>query len=352
MIKGIILLVDDDEILLRLLSRSFENSGFRAVLARNGRDALQKLKIVKPDLIISDVNMPEMDGFQLFGELQLDDETAGIPFLFLTERSALQDRLKGLEMGCTDYLPKPVDPRELVVRAKMTIDRSMAQAGRSEAFRGRLEDLPTTSLVKVICRSGQSCAICLRREDRSGRLYLRDSEIIDAELDGMLPLDAAVELLDWNSGDFEVEFKDFSNPAKINLSVDVPEESQSEIGIEETTADSRLPELSEPTTQLDTAAPPGGIPELEQYLNPPVPPGESQDREAADAATSAASVDELLKSAAELVMERRYCAAMEALESALACEPGNPKALSALKELSRRIEGFKSSASRIAAVTS
>lgn len=348
MIKGIVLLVDDDNMLLRLMSRSFEKAGYRALCARDGKDALAKMEVLKPDIIISDINMPNMDGFSLFAELQRSEETASIPFIFLTERTALQDRLRGLEMGCTDYLPKPLDPRELVLRAGMTIQRANARAGRSEAFRGRLEDLSPAALVRVICRSGQSCEISLHSGGRSGKLFLRDSQIIDAELEDALPLDAAIELLNWEEGEFEVEFREISNPARISLGVDAPQE---EVPAGEPT-DNAVPPLREPTTQLETGGIPAGIPELQEYLAAPAPGATGADlsSETAQGVTTAqapAGVEELLKQAATLVMERRYCAAMEILEKVLAIEPGHEQARAALKDLADRIENYKTPSARV-----
>lgn len=118
-----ILFVDDNEALLRSVERLLRMEGFHVVLASDGKDALDKLHEAPhvPDLIISDITMPKMDGFAFFKEVRRHDKWLGIPFLFLTARDQIDDLRTGYSLGADDYLVKPLEQERLllVIQAKL-----------------------------------------------------------------------------------------------------------------------------------------------------------------------------------------------------------------------------------------
>lgn len=109
-----ILVVDDDEHILRSLSQYLELEDFNVVSASSGPEALKLFEQEKPDLLVLDVMMPGMDGFQVLEALRGNPETAGVPVLMLTARDQHNDILKGYQMGATSYLVKPFNLDELV----------------------------------------------------------------------------------------------------------------------------------------------------------------------------------------------------------------------------------------------
>ncbi|MBS2035538.1 response regulator [bacterium] len=109
-----ILVVDDDEHILRSLSQYLELEDFNVVSASSGPEALTLFQQEKPDLLVLDVMMPGMDGFQVLEKLRNDPETASVPVLMLTARDQHNDILKGYQMGATSYLVKPFNLDELV----------------------------------------------------------------------------------------------------------------------------------------------------------------------------------------------------------------------------------------------
>ncbi|MFN8613428.1 MAG: response regulator [Vulcanimicrobiota bacterium] len=109
-----ILVVDDDEHILRSLSQYLELEDFQVVSASSGPEALTLFQQEKPDLLVLDVMMPGMDGFQVLEKLRGDPETASVPVLMLTARDQHNDILKGYQMGTTSYLVKPFNLDELV----------------------------------------------------------------------------------------------------------------------------------------------------------------------------------------------------------------------------------------------
>ena len=120
--KDKILLVEDDATLLFIVQDALVREGFDVVCASNGETGLNLFKEVEPDLIVADVMMPKMDGFEMIRLIRLTAPT--IPILFLTARTALKDVVKGFELGANDYLRKPCQLLELVVRIKALLRRN------------------------------------------------------------------------------------------------------------------------------------------------------------------------------------------------------------------------------------
>jgi two-component system phosphate regulon response regulator OmpR len=114
------LIVDDDDKIRDLLKQYLKNNNFFVSTAINASDAEEKLKIVKFDLAIIDIMMPGKDGLQLTKEIR---EKIDLPIILLTAKGEAEDRVRGLELGAEDYLPKPFEPKELLLRIKNVIKR-------------------------------------------------------------------------------------------------------------------------------------------------------------------------------------------------------------------------------------
>jgi DNA-binding response OmpR family regulator len=115
-----ILVVDDEPKIVQLLRDYLERAGFRVLTAPNGKTALALAHSEKPDLIILDLGLPEMDGLDVTRTLRKD---SNVPILMLTARSDETDKLIGLELGADDYITKPFSPRELVARVRVVFRR-------------------------------------------------------------------------------------------------------------------------------------------------------------------------------------------------------------------------------------
>lgn len=117
---ALILIVDDDPNIRKLIGHFLVRAGFRIKEAANGLEALQELKNVKADLVILDIMMPEMDGWELCRELR---QHYDLPLLILTAKGESAQKVKGFELGTDDYLVKPFDPPELIARVKALLKR-------------------------------------------------------------------------------------------------------------------------------------------------------------------------------------------------------------------------------------
>jgi len=133
--KQTLLIIDDDKKLNRLLKDYLGDFGYQVVSATHPDDGLKRLTAIKPDLIILDVMLPDMNGFEVCKTIR---KTATVPIIMLTARGELTDRILGLEIGADDYLPKPFEPRELVARIQSVLRRSNKSDPSSIRVFGRL----------------------------------------------------------------------------------------------------------------------------------------------------------------------------------------------------------------------
>jgi class 3 adenylate cyclase len=120
-----ILVVDDTPANIQTLSATLKEKGYQISVATNGKQALEAVKRVRPDLVLLDVMMPEMDGFETCRLLKASVSTSDIPIIFLTARTDTADIVKGFELGAVDYVPKPFNAHELLARVNthLTMDR-------------------------------------------------------------------------------------------------------------------------------------------------------------------------------------------------------------------------------------
>jgi two-component system alkaline phosphatase synthesis response regulator PhoP len=122
-----ILIVDDEIDTLLPLKRSLEVEDYIVIGASNGHEALIKAKTDVPDLILLDLMMPEMDGYEVCAKLKNDTMTKKIPVIMLTAKDSVRDKVKGLDIGADDYVTKPFNLNELKARVKSVLRRSINQ---------------------------------------------------------------------------------------------------------------------------------------------------------------------------------------------------------------------------------
>ncbi|MEO6244221.1 MAG: response regulator [Opitutaceae bacterium] len=113
-----ILVVDDQPINVQLLKRKLEREGIQIATAFSGVEALEAVKKAKPDLILLDVMMPDMDGIEVCQRLQANEDTRGVPIIFITARSGKDSKIEGLNVGAVDYITKPIDLDETLARVQ------------------------------------------------------------------------------------------------------------------------------------------------------------------------------------------------------------------------------------------
>ncbi|MCB2212417.1 response regulator [bacterium] len=119
--NALILAVDDEPLALELAERSLQRTGYRTITARGGREGIAKVVENKPDLLLLDIRMPDIDGFTMFEQLRKEPEFEELPVIFVTASSDIESKMAGLELGAVDYITKPYNPNELVARVRNTL---------------------------------------------------------------------------------------------------------------------------------------------------------------------------------------------------------------------------------------
>ena len=134
--KRTILIMDDDLAMQTVLEIALREAGYQVILAENGREALEKVKSENPDLVVLDVMMPYMDGFEVLKNLKADPITAEIPVIMLTAKAQDADVFRGWQSGVDCYLTKPFNPMELLTFVKRIFD---SQSTTSEGTGGYIK---------------------------------------------------------------------------------------------------------------------------------------------------------------------------------------------------------------------
>lgn len=144
-----LLVVDDEENLRSMLCAALRHNGFEISAAENGREALAKIAEERPDLIVLDVMMPDLDGFEVCRRLRADNDHT--PVLFLTARDSTEDKVRGLTLGGDDYLEKPFSLDELVARVRAVLRRGGGAA--NDVL--ELEDLSIDDDAHLVVKAGE-----------------------------------------------------------------------------------------------------------------------------------------------------------------------------------------------------
>jgi len=170
-----ILIVDDDIDSLKLIGLMLQRQGYEITVANGGGQALNKASTERPDLIILDVMMPDMDGYEICRRLRLNPATQAIPIIMFTAKTLIDDKVAGFEAGADDYLTKPTHPAELASRVKAILARSAAQrrtasdAGIVVGFIGAKGGVGTTTLAMNVAAAFQKKEPTILADIRPGQ---------------------------------------------------------------------------------------------------------------------------------------------------------------------------------------
>jgi DNA-binding response OmpR family regulator len=211
--KQQLLLVDGDPRSVRVLEVSLKKAGYSVTTAKDGLDALGKIEVSTPDLILSDTKLPNLDGYAFVKRLKERQEWTGIPVVFLTSQKSIEDKIRGLELGVEDYLTKPIFVRELIARVNLLLARRTqegiatrhSQTGRTR-FQGSIQDMAVVDLLQTFEVSRKSGIVHVRNNAHSAKILFREGKVIDAQLGALRGEEAVYRTLIWNDGSFEVEF--------------------------------------------------------------------------------------------------------------------------------------------------
>ena len=123
MTNPLVLVGDGDSKNLQILKENLEASGFVVIAVQNGNKGWEEIQQMPPNLVLTEINLPGLNGYQLLERLQADPNTKNIPLIFLTNQREIQQRVRGFELGAKDYLVKPLHVKEVIAHIRMVLRR-------------------------------------------------------------------------------------------------------------------------------------------------------------------------------------------------------------------------------------
>ncbi|HEX2055516.1 MAG TPA: response regulator, partial [Nitrospiraceae bacterium] len=200
-----VLVADDEPNWLRVLSLYLKGRECDVTTALDGHEAMQKIQQDKPDLIIADITMPGMDGYELCRRLRRDAATRTIPFIFLTARDHETERMKARRIGADEYLTKPCSLDRVVQSVDTAMER-IEQAKKLSLERigwsGRIDDIDILDLIQALELEQRTGALVLSHGERTGTIYIKDGMIVEADIRSPAREEPLFRLLGWKTGRF------------------------------------------------------------------------------------------------------------------------------------------------------
>ncbi|HKP61410.1 MAG TPA: response regulator [Polyangiales bacterium] len=217
-----VLVVDDDQSYRDRASQAMREAGFEVITAQNGFEGLSAALKHQPTVILSDVTMPGMDGWQLLRMVRARPTLRRTPFLFLTDLQNDEQRLRGYALGVDDYVGKPFTTVELIARVERVIERAqVADEGASNGMRGDLSKVPISSLLAFAEMERRTAVVSLAREGEKATLHLRDGAVLRIDLDAayteLRGLERFFHILDWERGRFELSSTEVNAEDQLGL---------------------------------------------------------------------------------------------------------------------------------------
>ena len=206
-----ILIVDDNPHVLKLLKISLEKAGYQVFTAENGDMGLEKANEIEPDLIISDVMMPQTDGIEFCWMIRENSRIPMVPFIFLTSLKDRDMEIRGFRAGADEYLEKPVDRQVLLEKVETLLQRSRRvkamdseKSQKVKGFEGNLEDLTLVEVIQLINLNKRSGTLRVESEE-DGLLVFEKGNLFHASCGNIQGEEAVNKLVTFKKGIFRFE---------------------------------------------------------------------------------------------------------------------------------------------------
>ncbi len=203
-----VLVVDDDAMFRDQAGMVVERKGHKVAIASNGLEALGMALRDPPDLILSDVEMPTMDGWQLLRMVRARPSLCHIPMIFMTKLSGEQERLKGYRLGVDDYIAKPFLFEELSVRVSRALSRNQTRrpSNSKNALRGDLSQVSLASVLQFVELEKRTGLLLIVDGNQLATLHVRNGNVVAVDTGGIsdeIGIERLFRVLDWDNGRFE-----------------------------------------------------------------------------------------------------------------------------------------------------
>lgn len=203
------LVVDDEPLVRQTLELELKRAGYEVMIAADGKEALLAIQKKVPDLIISDIMMPTLDGYAFCRKVKDNPRTRTVPFLFLTAKSSQEDRIKGYLLGAHRYITKPTSKQDLLRAVDIRLkDASLAQGlmrQKSRLIKGDLTTVSVLSLMEFFYVGRWTGKLTLSKGEEQGEIVFKDAEVAGARLGRLHGEQALEHLLAWDDGRFQID---------------------------------------------------------------------------------------------------------------------------------------------------
>lgn len=222
-----VLLVDDDSETLALMATQLQAAGLRVGTALGGREALAKISAAPPGVIVADVRMPGMSGYELCQLVRAMGHD-GIPFIFCSALNGLPERVTGLRAGADDYLPKRTSPEELVLRIRGHLSRTRRLAGLGRpasagavVLTGLLGDVAVATVFQIVeILDLEAIRVLIEARQGKGTVYVQGKLLVHASTAGLTGTKAFFRMLDWREGRFTIEHGAWNGECSVTQRLD------------------------------------------------------------------------------------------------------------------------------------
>ncbi|MBL7961000.1 response regulator [bacterium] len=208
-----ILIVDDNKTVRTLLSINLRKENFEVLEAENGVEGLEVVNEQLPDLVISDIIMPQMDGFEFCKQVRTTSKVPMVPFMFLTSIDQVATELRGLRTGADDYLIKSnIKKEELVGKVQAMLNKAneykQAEQEIQDGLYGKFSDLSLIDVLQLLIMNKKTGILTITRDGEKAELYFDDGKMLHAEYKKFVGEEAVYNLGEWKEGVFRFERTD------------------------------------------------------------------------------------------------------------------------------------------------
>jgi DNA-binding response OmpR family regulator len=205
------------------LRKGLTEAGYEVYLAEDGDKALALARSIQPSLILSEVNLPQLNGRTLLRILRSEPELYHIPLLFISNLKRTEERIETIAMGADDYIAKPYYVEEVIARIEMIL--AEVQPGLfsvpPNAFSGKLSEMNVVDLIQTLEVGQKSGILVLNRNGQQGEIHVQAGAVTDARYETYSPEAALDKMFTWTEGRFRVQLTELQLPKTIKLSNNV-----------------------------------------------------------------------------------------------------------------------------------
>jgi len=172
-----VLLVEDEQTLAMIIKDTLDEEGFEVIPAEDGEKGLKYFFDKKPDVVVADVMMPHLDGFEMVTKIRQTNKD--IPILFLTARSAIKDVIEGFEIGANDYLKKPFNMQELIIRIKALVGRLQVKAEKTASEKFEIGSYTFNPVTQMLYHADVQIELSHRESEILKRLCINKNDVVE-----------------------------------------------------------------------------------------------------------------------------------------------------------------------------